>query len=341
MAERTGPSDPAGRPAPGGTIACARQADALMEPAVEQRRFGGVARLFGAEGAARIRRAHVAIAGVGGVGSWAAEALARSGVGTLTLIDLDHVAESNINRQVHALESTLGMAKAEAMRARIADIAPGCTVNAVDDFVTRDNVAALVPDGVDWVIDAVDQVGAKAALVAHCRACGIAVVACGAAGGRTDPLQLRQDDLAQTQGDALLAAVRADLRRRHGFPKAATGSPQAKGYARARRAAAFGVPAIYCDELAVRAGDADATSGHAGAEPAGSSDAGGRAAAGDDAAPASAPGAGGAALGCAGYGSIVTVTASMGLAAAGLVLRALAAPPRQARPAAPVNSSRS
>lgn len=257
----------------------------------------------------------MAIAGLGGVGSWAAEALARSGIGALTLIDLDHVAESNVNRQVHALESTLGMAKVDAMRARIADIAPGCMVHAVDEFVTRANVAELVPAGADWVIDAIDQVGAKAALIAHCRSRGIAVVSCGAAGGRADPLRLREDDLAHATGDALLAAVRSDLRRRHGFPKAVTLSPSAKGYARARRESAFGVPAIHSDEATPLSTSAEACSPDAaGAGPMMSNPA-----------RAANPIAGAAALGCAGYGSIVTVTAPMGLAAAALVLRRLAA----------------
>ena len=299
----------------------AASACALSPPAgagdTDARRFGGVARLFGAAGAAAIGRAHVAVVGVGGVGSWAAEALARSGVGALTLVDLDHVAESNVNRQIHALESTLGMAKVEAMRARIADIAPRCVVHAVDAFVTRDEVAALLPGGLDWVIDAIDQVGAKAALIAHCRARGMAVVTCGAAGGRTDPLRLRQADLSRTTGDALLAAVRADLRRRHGFARAPSLSPAAKGFARASRAAEFGVPAIFSDEpppvMAGGTGTGPAVAGE-----------------GDEGDPSRMGGAGGtggtgaAPLGCAGYGSIVTVTAPMGLAAAALVLRRLA-----------------
>ena len=291
-----------------------------MSDELAERRFAGVARLFGRAAAARIRSAHVAIAGIGGVGSWAAEALARSGVGALTLIDLDHVAESNVNRQVHALESTLGMAKVDAMRARIAEITPDCIVRGVDEFVSRDNVAALLPHGVDWVIDAIDQVGAKAALIAHCRAQRIRVVACGAAGGRSEPLRLREDDLSRTQGDALLAAVRSDLRRRHGFPRAVGLSPKAAGFTRAARAAEFGVPAIYSEEPAARGG-VETGRGDAPADDMPDSDALACEMADTSAA---ARGIGGAALGCAGYGSIVTVTAPMGLAAAALVLRDLA-----------------
>jgi tRNA threonylcarbamoyladenosine dehydratase len=171
------------------------------------------------------------VVGIGGVGSWAAEALARCGIGALTLIDLDHVAESNFNRQIHALESTLGAAKVEVMAARIAEISPGTRVVRIDDFVGVGNVAALVDARADVVIDAIDSPRAKAAVIALCVARGQPVVVCGAAGGRTDPLALRRADLAQTRGDALLASVRARLRRDHGFPRG-TGHP-------------FGVEAIW------------------------------------------------------------------------------------------------
>jgi hypothetical protein len=126
-----------------------------------QRRFGGLQRLYGMAGAERIRQAHVVVVGIGGVGSWAAEALARSGVARLTLVDMDHIAESNINRQIHALTSTTGQAKVEAMRERIALIHPGCRVDAVDDFVSPENWPALLPAMPDAVIDACDQVKAK------------------------------------------------------------------------------------------------------------------------------------------------------------------------------------
>lgn len=183
-----------------------------------ERRFGGMSRLHGAEGAARIAAAHVCVVGIGGVGSWAAEALARSGVGRLTLIDLDHVAESNINRQVHALGATLGMAKVLAMRDRIADINPHCEVVCVEEFVTPDNVAQCLP-ACDGVVDAIDQVRAKAALIAHCRRAKIALVTTGGAGGRSDPTQLRIDDLSRTVQDPLASKVRARLRKEYGFPR--------------------------------------------------------------------------------------------------------------------------
>src|SRR3954465_15989571 len=168
----------------------------LDEAADLQRRFGGLERLYGLGGAAAIRRAHVAVVGIGGVGSWAAEALARSGVGMLTLVDLDHVAESNINRQVHALDSTLGQAKVLAMRDRIAQIHPGCTVHAVEEFVEPDNWPALLPAGVDAVIDACDEVKAKTAMAAWARATKTLFIACGAAGGKRLAHQADVDDLA-------------------------------------------------------------------------------------------------------------------------------------------------
>ena len=191
----------------------------LDEAADLQRRFGGLERLYGMAGAAAIRRAHVAVVGIGGVGSWAAEALARSGVGALTLVDLDHVAESNINRQVHALASTLGQAKVQAMRERIAQIHPGCRVHAVEEFVEPGNWPQLLPDGVTAVIDACDQVAAKLAMAAWARERKALFVACGAAGGKRLAHAVDIDDLAHTTHDPLLAQLRYRLRRFHGAPR--------------------------------------------------------------------------------------------------------------------------
>ena len=204
-----------------------------MPDEAETRRFGGVARLFGPAALQRLAASHVVVVGIGGVGSWAAEALARSGVGALTLIDMDHISESNVNRQIHALESTLGAAKVAVMATRIADISPQCRVRVIDDFVTEDNVVGLLAEPSDCVIDAIDQPRAKAALIAHCRSRQCAVVVCGAAGGRIDPLALQAADLALTRGDALLASVRARLRRDYGFAREA--------------GSRFGVTAIFAD----------------------------------------------------------------------------------------------
>lgn len=186
-------------------------------PAID-RRFAAVGRLIGAAGLERLRAAHVVVVGLGGVGSWAAEALARSGVGALTLIDLDHVAESNLNRQLHATQATLGAAKVVAMQERIRSIMDDCRVTVVDAFVTPDDVEVLLPPDADGLIDATDAPRAKAAMIAWAVRMNCAMVVCGAAGGRLDPLALRRSDLAQVQGDRLLAAVRARLRRDHDFP---------------------------------------------------------------------------------------------------------------------------
>lgn len=190
-----------------------------MEDADLQRRFGGLERLYGVPGAAGIRAAHVVVVGVGGVGSWTAEALARSGVGRLTLIDMDHVAESNINRQIHALTSTVGQAKIEAMRDRIAQINPGCQVHCIDDFVDADNWLQLLPADVDAVIDACDQVKAKAAMAAHARKTRQCFISVGAAGGKRLAHLVDIDDLSATTHDPLLSQLRYRLRKQYGAPK--------------------------------------------------------------------------------------------------------------------------
>jgi len=182
------------------------------------RRFGGIARLYGEGAPLLLETKHVCVIGIGGVGSWAAEALARSAIGRLTLIDLDHVAESNLNRQIHALEGTLGQAKVQAMRERIASINPACRVATIEEFVTVENAASLIPD-CDMVVDAIDQVRPKAALIAHCRATGIPVVTTGGAGGKADPALIRIDDLARTSHDPLAAKLRSALRKEYGFPR--------------------------------------------------------------------------------------------------------------------------
>lgn len=254
-----------------------------------QRRFSGVTRLYGDRAAARFRAARVVVVGIGGVGSWAAEALARSAIGHLALVDLDHVAESNTNRQIHALGDAYGKAKVDAMAERVRAINPACVVRAIDEFAGADNAAALVA-GADVVLDCIDQVIAKAALIAAARAAGVPVVTCGAAGGRFDPTRVRCDDLARLSGDPLLARVRHRLRRDHGFPRDARHGKQPPR---------FGVTGVYSDEPLQRPGT--------------ECDADGR------------PVAAGAALACAGYGSSVAVTATMGFVAAGQALALLSA----------------
>lgn len=181
-----------------------------------QRRFGGLERLYGVAGAASIRKAHVAVVGVGGVGSWAAEALARSGVGEITLIDLDHVAESNINRQIQALAGTLGQAKVQAMRERILQINPVCVVHGIEEFARPDNWPALLPQGVGAVIDACDQVKAKVAMAAWALVTRTLFVSVGAAGGKRLAHKVDMDDLAHITHDPLLAQLRLRLRKFNG-----------------------------------------------------------------------------------------------------------------------------
>ena len=184
-----------------------------------QRRFGGLERLYGVPGAAAIRAAHVAVVGVGGVGSWAVEALARSGVGRLTLIDLDHIAESNINRQVHALTSTVGQAKVLAMQERIRQINPACVVDCIEDFVEPGNWPGLLPPGVDAVVDACDSMPAKVSMAAWARESGAAFICVGAAGGKRLAHKVDIEDLSQATHDPLLARMRARLRKEHGAPR--------------------------------------------------------------------------------------------------------------------------
>jgi tRNA threonylcarbamoyladenosine dehydratase len=193
-----------------------KSADLDFDPA---RRFGGLDRLYGTQGAARIRSAHVMVVGIGGVGSWAVEALARSGVGRITMVDMDHVAESNINRQVHATQQTLGQAKIVAMQERIALINPACQVNCIDDFVTPENWANLVPADLDAVIDACDQVHAKVAMAAWAmrqKRSTPFFISVGAAGGKRLAHLVDIDDLSKTTHDPLLAQLRYRLRKEHG-----------------------------------------------------------------------------------------------------------------------------
>lgn len=189
----------------------------MTEPDHE-RRFGGLRRLLGQQAAQKVFDGHVVVVGIGGVGSWAAEALARSGMGRLTLVDMDHVAESNVNRQIHALDGTLGMAKVLAMRDRIQQINPGCQVHVVDDFVTDENWPAVL-DGVpapQAVVDACDQVRAKVAMAHWAVSHRVPFVSVGAAGGKRFPHRVELGDLAEVTHDPLLAQLRYRLRKHHG-----------------------------------------------------------------------------------------------------------------------------
>ena len=249
-------------------------------------RFAAVGRLYGRAGAAVIRELSLGVVGVGGVGSWAAEALARSGVGRLRLIDPDDVAPSNVNRQLHALDGSFGRPKVAVMAERIAAIHPGCAVDARDEPLTPATLERHLAD-LDGVIDAIDAISFKAALVQFCRRRKIAVVTTGGAGGLVDPTQVEVADLSRTWNDPLAAKVRSRLRSEFGWTK----NPKRR----------FGVECVFSTEQP-RYPRPDGTVSH------------------------HKPGVHGATLDCdSGYGSAVTVTASFGLVAAACLLNRLVA----------------
>jgi tRNA A37 threonylcarbamoyladenosine dehydratase len=254
-----------------------------------ERRFGGVARLYGKSALERFRTAHVCVVGVGGVGSWIVEALARTAIGKLTLIDLDNVAESNVNRQIQALSSTIGQAKIDALNDRIRAINPFCQVTLVEDFIEPDNLAELIGNqGFDYVVDAIDGAKAKAALVAFCRDHAIPLVMIGSAGGQVDPTRIEVRDLARTEQEPLLKKVRKLLRSHYGFPRG--------------EKTKYHIDAVFSMEPLRYPED----------DPSCSID-------GDERHSVTG-------LNCAGFGSSMVVTATFGMVAASHVLNRLAAP---------------
>lgn len=183
-------------------------------------RFGGIARLYGINGATILQQAHFCVVGIGGVGSWVAEALARNGIGQITLIDLDDICVTNINRQIHALTNTIGESKVEVMSERIKQINPECQVNAIEDFVTIENLNEFMTTQYDYVIDAIDSVDIKTRLIAHCKRNKMPIITIGGAGGQVDPSKIAITDLSKTYQDPLLAKVKNQLRREFNFPRA-------------------------------------------------------------------------------------------------------------------------
>ena len=250
-------------------------------------RFGGIARLYGKSGLDKLRAAHVCVVGIGGVGTWAAEALARSGVGALTLVDLDEVCVTNTNRQLHALTETVGRAKVGVMAERIRAINPECRVTAEQKFFNEQSATELLAPKIDFVLDAIDGVTNKVLLLAGCREKNLPVVSCGGAGGRRDGTQVRTADLAKVTHDRLLAEVRKKLRREFHFP--ADGS-------------AMGIACVFSAEPPVFAQpDGSVCENRAAVED-------------------------GTRLNCnGGLGSATFVTGAFGFAAAGLVVRKIAA----------------
>ena len=189
-----------------------------------EQRFGGIGRLYTPEGLARLRQAHVCVIGIGGVGSWVVEALARSGVGQISMIDMDDICVTNINRQLPALSGNIGKLKTEVMAERVKLINPECVVNIIDDFISPDNQAEYLNRGYDYVIDAIDNVKTKAAMIAYCKRNKIKIITIGGAGGQTDPSKIQIADLSKTIQDPLLAKVRSVLRKDFNF----TQNPQRK-----------------------------------------------------------------------------------------------------------------
>ncbi|MGC6467060.1 MAG: tRNA threonylcarbamoyladenosine dehydratase [Akkermansiaceae bacterium] len=200
-------------------------------------RFGGIGRLYGMLALDAFSKSHVMIIGLGGVGSWTAEALARSGVGKLTLVDLDDLCITNTNRQIHATSKTIGQSKGQALAERISIINPEADVQVKQSFYTESNSAALLTSRPDGLVDAIDSVGPKCHLLATCRELDIPVITSGGAGGRTDATQIQIDDLSRTFGDALLLSVRKKLRSNYRFPK-----PEQK------KARKFKIPAVFSPE---------------------------------------------------------------------------------------------
>lgn len=246
------------------------------------RRFGGVSRLYGVDGLAKLQAAHICIIGIGGVGSWAVEAAVRNAVGTITLIDLDNIAESNVNRQLHAIEGAFGKAKVTAMAERAKLINPAVVVYEIEDFVTPENINTLLNQPYSGVIDCIDDAKAKAAIAAFCQQKNIPLVMTGAAGGRLDATRIKQADLSEVSHDKLLAKVRNLLRRDYGF---------SNGHSAKGKSAKFGISCIYSDEEVIKPDRICEASDNAITG-----------------------------LNCAGYGSSVCVTAPFGFAAAGLLI---------------------
>ncbi|WP_412500445.1 tRNA cyclic N6-threonylcarbamoyladenosine(37) synthase TcdA [Shewanella chilikensis] len=261
----------------------------LLEAEAYQQRFGGIARLYGVAALAAFSKAHVMVIGIGGVGTWVAEALARSGIGHISLMDLDDVCVTNTNRQIHALADTIGESKVAVMAQRIKAINPLCRVDEIEDFIAADNLSQYLSQdkGIDFVVDCIDSVKPKAALIAWCKRNKIKLVTIGGAGGQTDPTQIQQTDLAKTFQDPLLAKVRNLLRKEYGFSK----NPQRR----------FAVDAVFSSEhLKYPQTDGSVCSTKAGAQ-------------------------GSMRMDCSsGFGAVTMVTGSFGFVAASRVLARLA-----------------
>ncbi len=248
-----------------------------------EEKFGSLSRVYGDQVLRQIHECHICVVGMGGVGSWAAEALARSGLGKITLVDGDTISKSNMNRQIHALDSTIGEAKVDVMRTRILAINSDCEVQAINSCLDDENLRAILERGYDVVIDAIDSIKYKSAMIYCCKRNKIPIVATGGAGGLTDPTMIEVKDLSRTWNDPLASAVRLCLRQVHNFAR----DPKRS----------FGVPCVYSTEQH-RYPDKDGNVGY------------------------QKPGISGLSLDCGfGYGSSVMVTASFGFTAASIAIQ--------------------
>lgn len=250
----------------------------------QERRLGGIRRLYGDKALNKFLQSHVCVIGIGGVGSWATEALARSGIGQITLIDLDNIAESNVNRQIHAVSGEFGKPKVTAMHERVLLINPDCQVNEIEDFITPDNCQEMLDHGYDFIIDCTDNFRTKAALITYCKRNKLKVITLGGAGGQIDPTRIRIADLSRTEHDGLLSKVRKLLRADYNFPRNPT-----------RR---FDIPCVYSKEQPVYP---TPDGGVCQQKPDGSNASG---------------------LNCeGGFGSVMTVTSTFGMMAVSYVLK--------------------
>ncbi|AGF47100.1 family 1 dinucleotide-utilizing molybdopterin and thiamine biosynthesis protein [Candidatus Kinetoplastibacterium desouzaii TCC079E] len=246
-----------------------------------ERRFHGVSKLYGEDALNLFKESHVAVIGIGGVGSWVVESLARSGIGTITIVDLDHISESNINRQIHAMTSTIGKSKITSMADRIAEINPSCNVICKDDFISQDNINEILTDKYSVIIDCIDQIHAKLAISLFSKINDYPLFICGGAGGKTDFFSLKSGDISLATHDALLSKLRSKIRKSFDFQYYLNKNKNKRKPKIGLCALWFAQPTIYPNIC-----NANFSGG----------------------------------LACAGYGSLVTCTASMGFAAANLAL---------------------
>lgn len=266
-----------------------------------ERRFEGLRRLYGTQSLARLRNSHVAIIGLGGVGSWTTEALARSAIGNLTLIDLDHIAESNINRQIHALSNTLGRSKVEEMATRVLQINPNCKIVKVEEFISPENTAELLRGHYQAIIDCTDQVSAKAAVISYARTRQETyLLSCGGVGGKTDPLKIKLSDLSEVSYDALLSKLRKKIR----YVKNSAHSVRKYNVKKEGNKPKMGIPTLWVDQPQILPIPLEILEkGSSTNEVTNTRFLHG--------------------LSCAGYGSVVSVTAVMGLVAANEAIKSI------------------